>query len=256
MGKRISGFRARLTGRERLVGTFLKTPAHEMIEVLAPTGLDFLCLDAEHAAFDRGRLDACLALARAMDFPALVRVPAGTPANILMALDAGAVGVVVPHVGSAETAAAVAKAAHFGEGGRGFAGSTRWAGFATRGMGEVLDQSDETVVIAQIEEPSGVEACEAIAGVDGIDALFIGPADLSVAYGKRDLSSDELDAAFRKVGEACAAKGRGFVTWVPNAAKAAECSAYGLTTFVVGSEHSWMAQGAREAVRQIGEATG
>jgi 2-keto-3-deoxy-L-rhamnonate aldolase RhmA len=61
-----------------------------MVEVLARSGLDFLCLDAEHAPFDRARLDSCLAVARALDFPILVRVPSSLPQDILQALDAGA----------------------------------------------------------------------------------------------------------------------------------------------------------------------
>jgi len=62
-----------MTG-EPLAGTFVKTPEVTVIEVLARSGLDFVCLDGEHAAFDRGRLDACLAVCRALDFPALVRI--------------------------------------------------------------------------------------------------------------------------------------------------------------------------------------
>ncbi len=95
---RTAGFRQRMLSGEFLAGTFQKTPSYEVIEVLAMSGLDFVCLDAEHAPFDRGRMDACLAMARALDFPALVRVGAFTPQDVLQALDSGAVGIVVPHV--------------------------------------------------------------------------------------------------------------------------------------------------------------
>uniref|UniRef100_UPI0028124C4D HpcH/HpaI aldolase family protein n=1 Tax=Jannaschia maritima TaxID=3032585 RepID=UPI0028124C4D len=186
-------FKQRMASGEILVGTFVKTPAHEMIEVLAQSRLDFLCLDAEHSPFDRARLDVCLALARALDVPCLVRVPTGTPVEILKALDSGATGIVVPHVDSAAKAAEIARAGRFGHGGRGYAGSTRWAGFATRPMGDVLQQSrDETVIIAQIEEPEGVEAAGAIAATDGIDGLFVGPADLAVCYGTTDMADPKV----------------------------------------------------------------
>ncbi|MBT8455972.1 MAG: aldolase [Rhodobacteraceae bacterium] len=241
----IATFRARMLAGEFLAGTFLKTPSYELIEVLAPSGLEFLCLDAEHAPFDRARMDACLAVARALDFPVLVRVGSATPENILQALDAGAVGVVCPHVDSAEKAAEIARASRFGLHGRGFAGSTRWAGFATRGMGELLEQSQrETVVIAQIEEPEGVDAAAEIAATDGIDGVFIGPADLSVGYGKTDQSSPELMNAIRSVGQAAKAAGKTYMTFVPDAAKAAEWAQYGLTMFFIASEHSWMRKGA------------
>ena len=58
-----------------------------MIEVLAQSGLDFLCLDAEHAPFDRGAMDQCIAVATALDFPILIRVGDGSEREILQALD-------------------------------------------------------------------------------------------------------------------------------------------------------------------------
>lgn len=244
----IADLKARMVSGTRLVGTFLKTPTVDLIEILAGSGLDFLVLDAEHAPFDRNRLDACLAIGRALDFPLLVRVPAGTPDELLKALDAGAVGVVVPHVDSGEKAKAIARGSRFGKGGRGYAGSTRWAGFATRPMAEVLEQSrSETIVIAQIEEPEGVDNIDAIAGCDGIDGVFVGPADLSVAMGKTDTSSPELGAAMKRVGEAAKAHGVAYITWVPNAEMAQNWHQYGFTTYVAASEHSWMLQGAKAA---------
>ena len=191
-----AGFGARLRGGERLVGTFVKTPSHVVMEILILAGLDFAVLDAEHAPFDRAALDACLAVARAHGFPTLVRIGAGEPAEVLNVLDLGATGIVVPHVDSVEKARRVARAARFGHGGRGYAGSTRWAGYTAARMPDLLARSAaETVVIAQIEEPEGVEVCEAIAAVDGIDALFTGPADLTVAYGHRTLDNPDLSAA-------------------------------------------------------------
>ncbi|MEM6478292.1 MAG: aldolase/citrate lyase family protein [Pseudomonadota bacterium] len=240
----IADFKNRMLSGEMLAGTFLKTPAYELIEVLAKSGLDFLCLDAEHAPFDRARLDMCLAMGRALDFPLLVRPAAATPADVLQALDAGAVGIVAPHIDSAAKAAGLAKMCHFGEGGRGYAGSTRWAGFATRKMSYVLDQSAETIVIAQIEEPAGLEAVEDIAATEGIDGLFLGPADLSVGYGKTDQASAELQAAFARCGAAAQAAGKAYMTFVGNATQADGLRHHGLTMFFVASEHSWMRAGA------------
>ncbi|NRA98679.1 MAG: aldolase [Rhodobacteraceae bacterium] len=249
---RFAGFRARMMAGEIMSGTFVKTPAIEVIEVLAKSGLDFICLDAEHAPFDRARLDTCLAVARALDFPTLVRVPSASAENILQALDSGAVGVVCPHVATVKAAEEIARAARYGKGGRGYAGSSRWAGFATRPMTEILDQSrDETIVIAQIEEPEGVDAAAEIAATDGIDGLFIGPADLSVGYGKTDMGSDELAQAIAKVGEATKAAGKAYMSFVPNAEAAKAWRAHGMTMFYIASEHSWMLNGAKAAAAGI-----
>ncbi len=243
---RTAGFKKRMLDDERLVGTFVKTPAHDIVETLAISGLDFVCLDGEHGSFDRRSMDACLAIARALDFPTIVRVASGSAENILQALDSGAVGVVVPHVTEAARAAEVAKSARFGLGGRGFAGATRWAGLGTKSMLEVLAQSAaETFVLAQIEEPEGVEAAASIAETVGIDGLFIGPSDLSVSYGKTDANSPELHAAFKSVGAASRSAGKAFVTWAPTVEKAAEWRVYGVNMFLVASELGWITQGAR-----------
>lgn len=235
----------RMATGDILVGTFLKTPAYELIEVLAKSRLDFICLDAEHAPFDRARMDTCLAMGRALNLPMLVRLPVGTPTEILKALDSGAIGVVVPHVDSAQKAREIAQAARFGEGGRGYAGSTRWAGFATRPMADVLQQSvDETIVIAQIEEPAGVTAAAEIAAVEGIDGLFVGPADLAVCYGKTDMSDPEVLDAMRTTGQTAKAAGKAFMTFAANAGSGTDLHDMGVTMFFVASEHAFMMRGA------------
>jgi len=250
------GLRARILRREMLCGTFVKTPAIEMVEILAMSGLDFICLDAEHSPFDRGRLDACIAVARALGMPCLVRLPEGTPAQILMALDSGATGVVIPHCYSVEKAEAVARAARFGHGGRGYAGSTRWAGFATKKMPDVLAMNDETVVLGQIEEPEGVAAVEGIAAVDGIDGVFVGPADLAVCYGRTDIDDPMVREAMGRVAEAAKANGKSAVTFAPNADTMDDLTALGINMMFFASEHSWVLQGARQAAADFRAKTG
>ena len=154
---RIADFKALVKSGKPLSGTFLKTPHHNMIEVMAQSGLDFVCLDAEHAPFDRAAIDACMAVSRALDYPVLVRVGDSSPREILWALDCGAAGIVVPHVDSVERAEEIARTARFGKGGRGFAGTPRWGGFGTEKMADLLERShQETVVFAQIEEDYAV----------------------------------------------------------------------------------------------------
>ncbi len=241
----ISDFKARVHAKQMMAGTFMKTPAYELIEVLAASDLDFICIDMEHSPFDRARTDACLAVARALDFPVLVRVTHFAPQTVLQVLDMGAVGIVAPHITSADMAAQLAKVAHFGDGGRGFAGATRWAGYGKHTMAETLAKSArETVVFAQIEEVEALQNVEAIAAVDGIDGVFLGPSDLSVSMGKTDTGSDDLLAALARTGQAADAHGKAYATFVPNAAKAAEWAQYGPHIFFIGSEQGWMKAGA------------
>lgn len=247
-------FKSRMLAGESLSGTFIRMPDLSLLEVIAQTDLDFVVLDAEHAPFGRAERDRCLAMAMALDLPALVRVPGQD--EILSALDDGALGVVVPHVDSPEKAQAIARAAHFGKGGRGYAGSTRWAGMTTRPMDQVLDMDAGTIVIAQIEEPEGVDAADTIAATDGIDGLFAGPADLSVSYGERQVGSAALGRALERIGEATARHGKAYVSWIPHAGLAAEWARHGITTFVVGSDQSWIRAGAAATAATIRAARG
>ncbi|QCO57676.1 aldolase (plasmid) [Pseudorhodobacter turbinis] len=235
-----------------LVGTFVKTPAPELIEILAKSNLDFLALDCEHAPFDRGRMDMCLGIARALDIPTLVRVPTGTASEILKAMDSGAVGVIVPHVDSVEKAEMIARAARFGHGGRGYAGTTRWAGFGTRPMAEVLAQSiEETIIIAQIEEPEGVVAAAGIAGVDGVDGVFVGPADLAVCYGKTDMNDQAVLDAMQSTGKATLAAGKTFMTFATDSTVGPQLKKLGVTMFFVASEHAFMLRGANAEAKAL-----
>ncbi len=244
--------RNRMRRGDTLAGTFLKTPSFQLIEILAKSGMDFVALDAEHAPFGRNDIDACMAVGRALNFPVLVRIPDGNAAEILKVLDCGAAGVIVPHVASVEKAAQIDKWARFGHGGRGYAGSSRWAGYTTRSMPELLDQSaNETIVIAQIEEPEGVDAAEGIAAVDGVDGLFVGPADLSVCLGVTDTGAPEIMEAMKRVGDACRVNGKTAMTFVSCASQAAGLKERGLTMFFVASEQSFVLNAARDAANDL-----
>lgn len=254
---RIATLRQRLRNRDPLAGTFLKTPHYVMVEVFAQSGFDFLCLDAEHSPFDRAAIDQCMAVSRALDFPVLVRVGNASAREILWAIDCGAAGIVVPHVETVEMAKEVARSARFGLGGRGYAGSSRWAGYATRAMPDLLAQSqNETAVIVQIEEPSAVPLSGEIAAVEGVDALFAGPADLSVGYGFDHQNSDELKTALKTVGDATKAAGIGYASFIGSADQAPDWAAnYGVNMFYVGSEHGYIRNAANtiaDVVHKIG----
>jgi 2-keto-3-deoxy-L-rhamnonate aldolase RhmA len=229
-----------------LAGVFVKTPALSVIELLALAGIDFVCLDAEHAAFGRRELDECLAMARALGLPALVRVAEAGAAPILQTLDGGAEGVVVPHIDSAEAAARVAAWSRFGLGGRGYAGSTRAAGYGTLPMRKVLTTSrEETLVVVQIEDPAGVATAEAIAATPGVDALFFGAADLAVGMGFENSAAPEIRAAFDRVAASARAGGKPLAAFTATADGLGELAARGVRLAFVGSDQSLLLAGAR-----------
>jgi len=245
------GLKQSLAGGETLWGSFLKTPSPILVEVLATGGLDLLCLDAEHAPFDRAALDACAMTARLAQLPVIVRTPTAAPEHILNALDCGADGVLLPHIRTADEAQAAVAAAHYGRGGRGYAGSTRAAGYGqTPISGHLAASQERTVVIAQIEDVEAVDAVEAIAGVPGLDALFVGRIDLTIALGETNPDAPAVIAAVERVLAAGRSAGVPVGMFVPRDADVAGWRDKGARLFLQGSDHAFMraaAKGARAA---------
>jgi 2-keto-3-deoxy-L-rhamnonate aldolase RhmA len=121
-------------------------------------------------------------------------------------------------------------------------------------MAEVLAAAAETLVVAQIEDPEAVEAVEEIAAIDGIDALFLGPADLTVGYGHTSQDNPDLKRAYARTGAAARAAGIPVMTFTADAEQArALHAAHGVSVFFIASEQAWMLQGARRAVAGIRE---
>jgi staphyloferrin B biosynthesis citrate synthase len=239
-------FKQRIAAGEALLGTFLKTPHPHIVEVLASSGLDCVVIDAEHAPFDRRDIDACVMAARLGRVPVLVRTPSNAPEQILNALDCGADGVLVPHVRSAAEAHAVAASAHYGVGGRGYAGSSRAAGYGTASMPDHKAASAaKTVVIAQIEDVEALEEIDAIAAVEGIDALFVGRIDLTVSLGCESPDDERVIAAVDRIVAACIAAGRPVGMFVSRTGDVATWREKGATLFLLGSDHGFVRDGAK-----------
>lgn len=173
----------RQTGRA-LVGTFIYMPEPEVIRVLGQVPLDFVVIDLEHGAYG---IEGCAALLRAVAATSLygvVRVADGGAAMIGKALDLGADAVLVPHVNSAAAAEAAVAAAKFPP--RGERGAYPYGAANRFGLDPAMTldrQNTETAVWVLVEGAEGVRNVAEIVRVPGIDAIFIGPVDLSHALG-------------------------------------------------------------------------
>jgi 2-dehydro-3-deoxyglucarate aldolase/4-hydroxy-2-oxoheptanedioate aldolase len=155
-------------------------------ECLARGGFDWILIDMEHAQGDMQTLIGqfhAIAAAGTGAVP-LVRVPWNDLVWIKRILDAGAYGLMIPYVNTQEEAVrAVGACKYPPQGFRGIAGSVRAAGFGRDTAGYLTRANDEIFVMLQVETPQAVENLEAIASVPGVDALFIGPMDLSTSMG-------------------------------------------------------------------------
>ena len=244
-------FRDRLRAGDVLSGTWVKTPHPHVVEVLALSPLDCLVLDAEHAPFDRRDLDACIMAARAGGKPVLVRPASSAHEHILNALDCGADGVIVPHVRSAQEAREIVRACHYVPGGRGFAGSSRVAGYTTLGMAKHRAAAKDVVVIAQIEDVDAVDAIEAIVAVEGIDALFIGRADLTISYGADTPDDAVVVAAVDRICAAGKAAGRTVGMFLGRVGDVPLWRAKGASLFILQSDQDFLLKGAAALLSDI-----
>jgi staphyloferrin B biosynthesis citrate synthase len=245
--------KARIAAGDALLGTFLKTPHPHIVEVLGSAELDLLCIDAEHAPFDRRDIDLCIMAARASNLPVVVRTAASAPENMLNALDCGADGVVVPHIRSAAEARSVAASVHYGPGGRGYAGSSRAAGYGTVSISNHLATSAATTtLIAQIEDVEALDEIDAIAAVDGIDALFIGRIDLTIALGCTSPDDPKVIAACDHIIAAARKADRPVGLFTSNPADVAAWQAKGASLFLLSSDHNFIRHGAKAMRRDAG----
>lgn len=246
------GFRKRLLDGEALIGTWMKTPSHIISEVLGLTPLDCVCLDAEHAPFDRSDIDAGLAALRAASMPGLVRIPHTSPEYALGALDCGAAGIVAPHVRSVAEAEALVKMCRYGPGGRGYAGSSRAAGYTTLPMAKNLRRgNDETAIVAQIEDLEALEHIRDMVAVDGVDCFFIGRIDLTVALAAKTPNDAVVVEAVQRICDAARNANRRVGMFVGNLNEIPKWRAAGASLFILKSDHAFIFEGAKALRREF-----
>jgi 2-keto-3-deoxy-L-rhamnonate aldolase RhmA len=244
-------FRDQLRAGELLAGTWIKTPHPHVVEVLSLSSLDCLVLDAEHAPFDRAALDLCILAARAGGKTVLVRPQSASHEHILNALDCGADGVILPHICDAADAEDAVKACHYISGGRGYAGSSRAAGYTTKGMAKHRADAASVTIIAQIEDVEGVENIEAIAAVDGIDALFIGRADLTISYAAQTPDDTIVVDAVDRIVAAGKKAGRMTGMFLGRTSDVAMWREKGASLFILGSDQDFLLQGAAKLAEAV-----
>jgi 4-hydroxy-2-oxoheptanedioate aldolase len=202
-------FRGRCTGGEVTIGTFTAIPHPVAIEVTAAAGVDFVCIDWEHAQISRERIEDLVRAADVHGTPAMVRVPGHAPEAIAAALDAGASGVLVPRVSTAEQARAAVQATRYPPVGARGVGPGRAAAYGYRIPDYLAAANDKLLLAIQVETAEGLANIEAIAAVDGVDVIFIGPGDLSVSIDAMGpAGAGKLTAAIRTIASAAIRAGR------------------------------------------------
>ena len=243
-----ANLREQLRLKTPLLGTFVKMPSPNVIEILGAEGFDFIVIDSEHAPLGRAEIDLMVLAARAAGVMPIVRV--GDPSQILTALDCGAAGVMVPHVSSVADAQAVAAACRYAGGSRGFAGLSRASGWGARRATEHMEEQDGSIVcIAMIEDVEAVDVVDDIAAVEGIHALFVGRGDLTALFSKDPDAAGKVAALSERVATAARNAGKPLLMLATSQADAAKMREWGVTALLVSSDHGMLKSAAATAVR-------
>jgi 4-hydroxy-2-oxoheptanedioate aldolase len=167
------------------VGVLVQEPAVQVVEMIGLLGYDWILVDCEHSYMDLESAQRLIMAAQLRGVTPLVRVPQNLPEIILRDMDMGAMGVMVPNIGSVDDAEKAVRAVKYPPlGERGLAG-VRAADYGlTAPLGEYVKVANaETIVMGLIESKDGVEHIDEILAVEGLDGINIGPNDLSKSLG-------------------------------------------------------------------------
>ena len=244
-------FRTRLLAGDLLVGTMVTLNAPEVAELLTAVGCDWLFLDAEHSVFDARALQALLQAA-GNEMPCLVRVATVAEVPIKQALDIGAAGIIVPQVNSAAQAEQVVRWAKYAPAGARGVGVARAHGYGWR-LGDYIARANhDTAVVVQAEHIDAVQEIEAIVRVPGVDAVLVGPYDLSGSLGLLgQVDHPRVLEAIAHVAEVCQAADMRLGYFGVSADAVKPYIARGYTLIVAGVDTLLLAQGMSALLAQL-----
>ena len=196
-------FRTRLKSRKTLLGTMVTLPTAITAEILTDVGFDWLFLDAEHGPLETAELLSILQVV-GNRVPCLVRVPEAAEVPIKKSLDLGAAGIITPQANTVEDVENVVRWSRYSpEGARGV-GIGRAHGYGMNFADYVARANDEVAVVVQAEHIDAVNNIEEIVKVEGIDAVLLGPYDLSASMGKMgEVTDPEVLQAIEHVAKTC-----------------------------------------------------
>jgi 4-hydroxy-2-oxoheptanedioate aldolase len=246
----VNSFKAAIGGGATQYGLWLGLPDPTCIEIAAGAGYDWLCLDAEHAPFDPGSLLAGLQIAAGYPVHMMIRVAEGSAAVLKQTLDLGAQTVVVPMVESASQARELVAAVRYPPRGvRGIGTAVARAARWNRATDYLARAHDETCLVLQIETARGLAELASIAAVDGVDGLFIGPADLAASLGHGgDPAHPEVRVAMRNAFATIRAGGKACGSISGDLALARAYEAEGCNFLALGTDTGLLAAATADAL--------
>jgi len=244
-------FKQQLLDREKLVGTLLTLPAPELAEIAADAGFDWLFLDMEHGLLDSLAVQR-IAQAVGERCPCVVRVPANEETWIKKALDAGVAGLIFPHLNTRAEAERVIRMSLFSPEGERSISIARASRFGMKIEEYLVEANRNTSFIAQVEHIDAVRNIDEIIAVPGIDAVLVGPYDLSASLKKPgQLGDAEVLEAVAKVQESCDAQGVPAGIFAGDTASAERAFKAGFSFVCVATDITLFSRAAAQTVRDL-----
>jgi 2-dehydro-3-deoxyglucarate aldolase/4-hydroxy-2-oxoheptanedioate aldolase len=248
------GFARRLASTSRcLVGTWVKIPALEPVEILADAGFDFIVIDQEHAPLTFEFAYQATVVAQGAGMSVLVRVPDRSGSHLQRLLDVGVDGILVPRVTSAAEATAAVRQMLFSPGGdRGIGITSRAGRWGGTPRAEYLRFGDDEVMRAvQLEERAAIEGADEILDVPGLNGIFLGMGDLQLSSGLPQ-SDPEIQKLVDRLLTAAQQRGVPAGTAVQTAAQAQEAADRGYRYVMVSNDTSLLRSAAASVVAEFG----
>lgn len=222
------------------------------VELIAGLDLDYVCVDQQHGVIGYDSMVEMIRAVEATGAAPFVRVPQNEPWMVMRALDAGALGVIVPMVNNADDARRAVSACRFPPDGTRSYGPIRAANVV--GSGDPKNLADEALCIAQIETREGLDNAGEICAAPGLDGVYIGPADLALSLGIELGGADEAPRhieAVELIRKACEENGIASGIHTTSGEAARECAERGFTMINAGVDYIMLPAA---ALREMDEA--
>ena len=251
----MTDLKSRIRAGETLIGSFADLASPLAAELLGSGGFDWVVLDLEHGESTESDLLAMLYAVETTSMTALVRVPSAERLRVGRALDLGAAGIMLPQLQSIDgVREAVSYLRYPPVGQRGVALRTRGAGMGVLGHGDVARVVNDRIVgIVQIESPGTVRDVDAIAALDEVDVVFVGPADLSHNLGvPGQFDHPTYLGAIEAVVKACTTHGKAAGILIYDATALGRHMELGFRFIGLGSEGSYISAGAKAMLAAAG----
>ncbi len=246
------GFARSLRESERtLVGTWVKLPSVETVEILAIAGIDFVVIDLEHAPLDLQTAYTATVVAQAHGMSVLARVPDRSGSHLQRLLDSGVDGILVPRVSTPAEAAAAAAGMTFSPGGERGNGTTSRAGrWGAVSRSAYLARGDDVLRAVQLEDRGSLEHVEEILGVPHLGGVFLGMGDLQLSSGL-DEHDPVLQALVDGLLDSARRRSLPVGTAVANAEQAEAAARRGFAFVMVGNDAGLLRQAATDLVTDV-----